>query len=62
VQLWNYLVDEVFEAFWHVGEHDVEPSQPPRKAIAPFHRRWSQAADEGEPAEAAGDLGELSHR
>ena len=44
LQLGNHPVDEIVEAFGHVGEHDIEPvATLLRTAIAPSHRRWSPA-------------------
>jgi hypothetical protein len=40
----------------------LKPSQPPEKPLRHFIGDGRRRANEGEPAEAAGDLGELSHR
>jgi hypothetical protein len=49
VQLWNHLVNEVFEAFWHVGEHDVEAVATPSKS----HCSISSAMVAGVPTKAS---------
>jgi hypothetical protein len=63
LQLRNHLVDEVLEAFRHVGEHDVEAiATLLEKPLLHFVGDGGRGADEHESAEAACDLGELSHR
>jgi hypothetical protein len=63
LQFGHNLIHEVIEAFRHEGEHDVEAvatllKEPLLHFISDGRRR----AYKGEPAETAGDLGELPHR